>query len=113
MNDENQIANILYRYAALIDMGRLAEATALFAHARIKVHRGDAKDDGTIDGRQLQALWRMTRSHYEEGTRRTSPPVHTTTNELDMKRRNATLQTITNVEKTICSLRSQILVKER
>src|SRR3546814_10166860 len=68
MNDENQIVNILYRYAALIDMGRLEDAAALFVHARIKVHPGDAQDDGTIDGQQrseehtseLQSLMRIS-----------------------------------------------------
>src|SRR3546814_7120469 len=79
MNDENQIVNILYRYAALIDMGRLEDAAALFVHARIKVHPGDAQDDGTIDGQQLLELWRKKIILYEDGTPRTK---HLVTNPI-------------------------------
>src|SRR3546814_15170333 len=93
MNDENQIANILYRYAALIDMGRLEEAAALFAHARIKVHPGDAQDDGTIDGRQLLALWRKKIILYEDGTTRTKHPVTSPHTEIELNSTNKTAKT--------------------
>ncbi|HEY9578423.1 MAG TPA: nuclear transport factor 2 family protein [Rhizorhapis sp.] len=113
MNDENQIANILYRYAALIDMGRLEEAAALFAHARIKVHPGDAQDDGTIDGRQLLELWRKKIILYEDGTPRTKHLVTNPIIEIDPNGRTATAKSYYTVVQTIFTLPPQIIVMGR
>src|SRR3546814_14254689 len=112
MNDENQIANILYRYAALIDMGRLEEAAALFAHARIKVHPGDAQDDGTIDGRQLLELWRKKIILYEDGTPRTKHLVTNPIIEIDPNGRTATAKSYYTVVQTIFTLPPQIIRSE-
>lgn len=40
MSPETHIANLLYRYAELMDSGRLEETAALFAHARVTLPGG-------------------------------------------------------------------------
>ena len=63
-----EIANLLYRYAELIDGGDLEGAAALFRHARIKVRGGSE----LIDEAGILALWRQHVRIYPCGTPRTS-----------------------------------------
>src|SRR3546814_8035987 len=91
-------------------MGRLEEAAALFAHERIKVHPGDAQDDGTIDGRQLLELWRKKIILYEDGTPRTKHLVTNPIIEIDPNGRTATAKSYYTVVQTIFTLPPQIIV---
>lgn len=67
MNDATMIANLLYRYAELIDSGDLAGTAALFARARVRM-AGDSVVEGAA------AMLRVWQSHvriYPDGTPRT------------------------------------------
>ena len=66
-SDEQQIANLLFRYADLIDAGRFDEVGALFAHG---TYAG-------VPGAQVADLIRSVVILYEDGTPRTR---HVTTN---------------------------------
>ena len=70
-----EIANLLYRYAELIDGGDLEGAAALFRHARIKVRGGSE----LIDEAGILALWRQHVRIYPCGTPRTK---HLVTNPI-------------------------------
>ena len=71
---ETQITNLLYRYAECIDTGDLAEAAALFEHARIRVGA-----EGTIDAARLLGIWKSLIVLHTDGTPRTK---HVTTNPI-------------------------------
>ena len=58
-----QITQLLYRYAEHIDQGRLEQAAAMFAQARI--HTGARQP---LDAQQLLALWRRLLILYPCGT---------------------------------------------
>ena len=72
-SSESQIANLVYRYAELIDSGNLAGAGALFAHARIKTAIG------VIGPEEVVEMWRNGIILYEDGTPRTK---HVITNPI-------------------------------
>lgn len=75
--NETQIANLLYRYAELIDTGDLAGMAALFAHSRLKFGSGDP---GTIiDSAGLLDFFSRGVFIYPDGTPRTK---HVTTNPI-------------------------------
>lgn len=59
------ICNLLYRYAEAIDEGRLADAAAMFRHARIETGKA------TLDAAGLLALWRRILIIHPCGTPRT------------------------------------------
>ncbi|CAJ1493694.1 nuclear transport factor 2 family protein [[Mycobacterium] kokjensenii] len=70
------IANLLYRYAELMDSGDLEAVAALFAHARIK-----ADPEGTVilDHTGILQLWRSLVRIHPDGTPRTK---HVITNPI-------------------------------
>lgn len=70
-NHEQQIANLLFRYAELIDDGRFADCADLFARAVIPMPGGDLGRDAIL------AMWEGLVIRYPDGTPRT---VHQTTN---------------------------------
>ncbi|ARS29200.1 nuclear transport factor 2 family protein [Sphingomonas sp. KC8] len=70
-----EIANLLYRYAELIDGGDLESTAALFRHARLKVRGGGEP----IDEAGILALWRANVRIYPCGTPRTK---HLVTNPI-------------------------------
>jgi 3-phenylpropionate/cinnamic acid dioxygenase small subunit len=67
MSDEAQIANLLYRYAELMDGGRLDEAAELFAHAEIILDSASRP----VDASALLAVWRTVLKLHDDGTPRT------------------------------------------
>jgi 3-phenylpropionate/cinnamic acid dioxygenase small subunit len=75
---ETQITNLLYRYAECIDAGDLAEASALFEHARIRIGASNTDQD-TVDASQLLGIWRSLIVLHADGTPRTK---HVTTNPI-------------------------------
>ena len=65
------IANLLYRYAELMDAGRLDECVDLFTHARVLL--GDPANDDTpiVDRDGLAAVWQSMVRLHGDGTPRT------------------------------------------
>lgn len=62
-----EIANLLYRYAEIMDSGDLEGVAALFSHARIKT----TTSDELLDSSQLLQLWQKYVVLYPCGTPRT------------------------------------------
>ncbi len=75
MNSAVKIANLLYRYAELIDSGDLAAAADLFTHARIKIGQSGELQDS----QGVLAVWRSYIKIYPCGTPRTK---HVITNPI-------------------------------
>lgn len=73
------ITNLLYRYAELMDQGKLEAVAALFQHARIKM-RGS---EPLLDSAQLLDVWRSHVVLYPCGTPRTQHVVTNPIIELD------------------------------
>lgn len=61
-NSATEITNLLYRYAELMDAGKLEDAAELFSQARIKT-QGDV-----VDHLQLLAQWQKVVKIYPCGT---------------------------------------------
>lgn len=76
-SSEQAIANLVYRYAELIDAGDLEGAAALFAHARIKLGEHEVGPDGVL------AAWRRAIILYPCGTPRTKHVITNTLIEVD------------------------------
>jgi len=72
-SSETAIANLLYRYAELIDSGDFEGAAALFRHCRVISHDGEGGEA------MLLANWREKVRVYPEGTPRTK---HVITNPI-------------------------------
>ncbi|HGO6127660.1 TPA: nuclear transport factor 2 family protein [Burkholderia cepacia] len=81
-----EIANLLYRYAALLDAGDLPGMAALFRHARIKV----AEDAPTIGADELLALFDARVKRYPCGTPRTKHVITNPVIEIDETAQRAT-----------------------
>ena len=75
MNDSVQIANLLYRYAELIDSGQLAGPAALFERARVRM-AGESVIEGAAG---MLAVWQSHVRIYPDGTPRTK---HVVTNPI-------------------------------
>ncbi|HET9731770.1 MAG TPA: nuclear transport factor 2 family protein [Acidimicrobiales bacterium] len=68
-SSEVAIANLLYRYAEMVDAGRFEDlASELFAHARFIVAPPPA---GRVSGATMAGLIAATTIRYEDGTPRT------------------------------------------
>ncbi len=65
VSHEQQVLNLLYRYAEYIDSGDLVGASELFRHARIKSTHGE------LGPEEVLALWRELIIIYPDGTPRT------------------------------------------
>ncbi|MCO5397410.1 nuclear transport factor 2 family protein [Ralstonia soli] len=85
-NDAVEIANLLYRYAELLDSGDLEGVAALFRHARMKVADGDT----TIDAAELLRVFRTRVKLYPCGTPRTKHVVTNPIIEIDIAAHRAT-----------------------
>ena len=83
-NSANEIANLLYRYAELMDEGNLEAASELFRHAQIK------SQGGLINHKQLLDQWRRVVIIYPCGTPRTRHLVTNPIIELDENALSAT-----------------------
>lgn len=83
-NSANEIANLLYRYAELMDEGNLEAASELFRHAQIK------SQGGLINHKQLLDQWRRVVKIYPCGTPRTRHLVTNPIIELDENALSAT-----------------------
>lgn len=73
VSSETAIANLVYRYAELIDSGNFEGAAALFEHARINI------GDGEIGAAEVVQLWRGSIVIHDDGTPRTK---HVITNPI-------------------------------
>lgn len=73
VSSETAIANLVYRYAELIDAGDFERAAALFNHARIRIGADEIGAGEVLD------LWRGSIIVYEDGTPRTK---HVITNPI-------------------------------
>lgn len=73
VSSETAIANLVYRYAELIDSGDLEGAAGLFSHALIKAGPNEVGPD------EVLKLWRSSIIIYEDGTPRTK---HVITNPI-------------------------------
>lgn len=76
MGDEQAIANLLYRYAELIDAGDFEGVGALLAGARVHF---DADGPATEDAAAVVARFTSTTRRYDDGTPRTA---HVVTNPI-------------------------------
>ncbi|CAN5206262.1 nuclear transport factor 2 family protein [soil metagenome] len=65
VSSEQQLLNLLYRYAEYIDSGDFVGASELFRHARIRSAHGELGPD------EVLALWREMIIIYPDGTPRT------------------------------------------
>jgi 3-phenylpropionate/cinnamic acid dioxygenase small subunit len=93
MTDEQLIANLLYRYADLIDTGDFDGLTELFAHAEYK------PGGGSFTGAQVTEMMAQWTKRYEDGTPRTK---HVTTNiALDIQGDAATSQSYYTVMQSL------------
>ena len=72
-----EIANLLYRYAELMDAGDFAGAADLFAHAVIIVDPTPGAP--TLDAAGILAVWEQYVVRYDDGTPRTK---HVVTNPI-------------------------------
>ena len=75
MNDATHIANLLYRYAELIDSGDLAGTAALFERAQVKLAGASEVTGAAV----MLALWQSHVRIYPDGTPRTK---HIVTNHI-------------------------------
>jgi len=80
------IANLLYRYAELIDAGDLPGVAGLFRHARIKTREGAP----TIGADELLVLFSASVKRYPCGTPRTKHVVSNPIIEIDEAAHRAT-----------------------
>ncbi|MBY4867074.1 nuclear transport factor 2 family protein [Burkholderia sp. Bp9017] len=81
-----EIANLLYRYAELLDAGDLPGMAALFRHARLKV----AEDAPTIDSDKLLELFDARVKRHACGTPRTKHVITNPVIEIDEAAHRAT-----------------------
>ena len=84
------ITNLLYRYAELMDAGRLEECADLFTHARILLGDPADGDPPVVDRDGLAAAWRSMVRIHEDGTPRTRHLVATPIIEVDEEAGTAT-----------------------
>jgi len=77
------IANLVYRYAELMDAGRLDECADLFADARVLLGDPTDGDPPVVDRDGLAAVWRSMVRLHEDGTPRTRHLVATPIIEVD------------------------------
>jgi 3-phenylpropionate/cinnamic acid dioxygenase small subunit len=90
MNDETQIANLLYRYSEYIDSANFAGAAALFADARLRIGVSPEGEDVLVDAAGVLEIWTGYIKLYADGTPRTK---HLCTNaiiEIDLEAGTAT-----------------------
>jgi len=109
-NSAQEIANLVYRYAELVDLGDFAEVGTLFTHARVTTNVSSEVREGAQPMRALLEEW--TR-RYSDGTPRTK---HLTTNliiEVDEEKGTAACRSYYCVLQQVEALRLQPIVAGR
>ncbi len=86
ISNEQQVLNLLYRYAEYIDSGDLPGAAALFRHARVNSGHGELGED------EILALWRRLIIIYPDGTPRTKHVITNPIVEVDDAAGTATIR---------------------
>lgn len=86
ISHEQQVLNLLYRYAEYIDSGDLVGASELFRHARIKSTHGE------LGAAEVLALWRDLIIIYPDGTPRTKHVITNPIVEVDEAAGTATIR---------------------
>ena len=87
MSAVNEITNLLYRYAELIDQGEFDLLSELFRNARIKARDGDQIT--TLDAAGLLELWKTSIVLFEDGSPRTKHVITNPIVEFESSRREA------------------------
>ncbi|WP_321803345.1 MULTISPECIES: nuclear transport factor 2 family protein [unclassified Burkholderia] len=104
-----QIANLLYRYAELLDAGDLPGMAALFRHARIKVEEAAP----TIGADELLALFDARVKRYACGTPRTKHVITNPLIEIDEAAHRATARSYYTVLQAVDGLALQPIAAGR
>jgi 3-phenylpropionate/cinnamic acid dioxygenase small subunit len=109
MNDAVHIANLLYRYAELIDSGDLAGTAALFERARVRM-AGDTVIEGAAG---MLAVWHAHVRIYPCGTPRTKHVVTNPIIEVDEAAGTATARSYYTVLQATPDLPLQVICAGR
>ncbi|AFQ49613.1 nuclear transport factor 2 family protein [Burkholderia cepacia] len=104
-----EIANLLYRYAELLDAGDLPGMAALFRHARIKV----GEDVPTIGADELLAQFDARVKRYPCGTPRTKHVITNPLIEIDEAAHRATARSYYTVLQAVDGLPLQPIAAGR
>jgi 3-phenylpropionate/cinnamic acid dioxygenase small subunit len=109
VNHEAQIANLLYRYAELMDGGKLDDVAALFTHAQIML----GGQDQPSEYRALRQTWDDFVILYPCGTPRTKHLVTNPIIEIDSDERHASCRSNYTVLQSTDKLPLQIIASGR
>ncbi len=105
MNDATHIANLLYRYAELIDSGDLEGTAALFERAKVKMS-GDTVVEGTAP---MLEVWNSHVRLYPDGTPRTKHVITNPIIEIDEAAGTATCRSYYTVIQATPQLPLQVI----
>ncbi|MEE9100384.1 nuclear transport factor 2 family protein [Pseudomonas nitroreducens] len=108
-NSETLIANLLYRYAELLDGGNLEGVAELFRHARIKLQNGDER----VGADELLRIFRQQVKIHPCGTPRTKHLVTNPIIEVDEASGRATARSYYTVLQSTDSLPLQPIASGR
>ena len=109
MHDATHIANLLYRYAELIDSGDLAGTAALFERAKVRM-AGDTVIEGASG---MLAVWKSHVRLYPDGTPRTKHVVTNPIIEVDEAAGTATSRSYYTVLQSTPDLPLQVICAGR
>ena len=109
MHDTTHIANLLYRYAEMMDAGALSDVAALFAKAKVKVGGGKVLEGAA----PLEALWREVVRIYPCGTPRTKHVITNPIIEIDERAGTATCRSYYTVIQGTDDLPLQVICAGR
>lgn len=109
MNDATCIANLLYRYAELIDSGDLSGTAALFERAKVRM-AGDTVIEGAAG---MLAVWQSHVRLYPCGTPRTKHLVTNPIIEIDDAAGTATCRSYYTVLQSTPDLPLQVICAGR
>ena len=108
-NSETLIANLLYRYAELLDGGNLEGVAELFRHAQIKLQNGDER----VGADELLRIFRQQVKIHPCGTPRTKHLVTNPIIEVDEASSRATARSYYTVLQCTDSLPLQPIASGR
>lgn len=108
-NSETLIANLLYRYAELLDGGNLEGVAELFRHAQIKLQNGDER----VGADELLRIFRHQVKIHPCGTPRTKHLVSNPIIEVDEASGRATARSYYTVLQSTDSLPLQPIASGR
>lgn len=108
-NSETLIANLLYRYAELLDGGNLEGVAELFRHAQIKLQSGDER----VGADELLRIFRQQVKIHPCGTPRTKHLVSNPIIEVDEASGRATARSYYTVLQSTDSLPLQPIASGR